>query len=52
MKSPSGFVAARTRAKKNRICSQPFAVMSELLRAQERVSEVDEQQGRGQQPYD
>ena len=40
MKTPSGFVTAKISARKTRICNQPLAVISELLRAQQRVEQV------------
>src|SRR5215217_5550410 len=49
---PDGFVTASTTARKSRICNQPLTVISELLRAQQRVGEVDEQQCRGRQAQD
>src|SRR5664280_1863967 len=40
MKTPIGLVTARISSRKTAICSQPFAVMPEFLRTQQRVDEV------------
>src|ERR1035438_7148948 len=44
MKTPSGLVTARTRRKKTAICSHPLAVISEFLRSQECVHQIDAHQ--------
>src|SRR5215469_950269 len=41
MKTPIGLVTTNTSTRKNRICSHPLIVMSELLRAQQCVDEVN-----------
>src|SRR5579862_3376360 len=41
MKIPSGLVTAKIRARKTKICSQPLMVISEFLRAQQRVEQVN-----------
>jgi hypothetical protein len=38
---PNGFVTASTASRKIAICSQPFAVISELLRPQQGVEQID-----------
>jgi hypothetical protein len=43
MKPPSTGVTRKMASRKNRICSQPFRVMSEFLRSQHRENEVAEQ---------
>src|SRR5215471_11415412 len=40
-KIPTGFVTKNTISRKNRIWNQPFAVISEFLRAQECVNKVN-----------
>src|SRR5579862_3682820 len=40
--TPTGFVTARMTSEKRRIWVHPFTVTSELLRAQQRVHEVDQ----------
>src|SRR4030095_671814 len=49
MNTPSGLVTAKTSRKKKRICNHPLVVISEFLRAQERVHEIDEQKRRNRQ---
>src|SRR5262249_19641561 len=44
MNSPAGLATASTAAKNKKICNQPFIVMSEFLRTQERVQQIDHQQ--------
>src|SRR5438105_3492963 len=46
MYEPSGLVSARTTTKKTPICAHPMAVMSEPLRPDQRVDEVDGEQDR------
>src|SRR5215471_8269093 len=41
MKIPKGLVTAKISARKTKICNQPLIVMSEFLRAQESVEEVN-----------
>ena len=41
MKTPIGLVTRKTSTRKNAICNHPLIVMSELLRTQERVHEID-----------
>src|ERR1700724_2028931 len=43
MNTPSGFVIARIRARYTRICAQPLVVISEFLRSQQRIQQVDHQ---------
>src|SRR5450432_642428 len=45
MNTPSGLVTARISARNTRICSQPLRVISEFLRAKQRVEQID--RGRG-----
>src|SRR5262245_25878590 len=49
MYAPSGGVTASTASRKRAICSQPFRVMSELLRFEQRNRQVDEESKRHQQ---
>jgi hypothetical protein len=44
MKIPSGLVIAKTTPNTRKICSQPFGVMSELLRFQQRYKQVPKQE--------
>src|SRR5581483_4481744 len=44
MKMPMGLVTARTSPKKTAICSHPFTVKSEFLRAKQRVQQVHHHQ--------
>src|SRR5277367_2120610 len=43
MNTPSGFVIARIRARNTMICIQPLLVISEFLRSQQCVQQVDHQ---------
>ena len=43
MNTPSGFVIARIRARNRPICIQPLAVISEFLRPEQRVQQIDHQ---------
>src|SRR5579875_1977405 len=52
MKMPMGLVSRRTKARKTAIWNHPFAVMSELLRAQQGVEEIDHHQGADSQKDD
>src|ERR1700741_1326131 len=55
MKAPRGFVTARIVTKKKRIWIHPLAVKAallELLRPQQRVAEIDEQQQREHEAHD
>src|SRR4030081_2150628 len=47
--SPSGLATAKMVALKKRICNHPLMVMSEFLRAEERVDEVDQHGDRDRQ---
>src|SRR5260370_1613384 len=49
IKTPIGFVIARMIKKKTRICNQPLMVISEFLRAQDRVGQIDKHQGTNHQ---
>src|ERR1700693_2630451 len=44
MKMPRGLVTARVTPSKRRICNQPFAVMSELLRFQQSDQQVSQEE--------
>src|SRR5882724_610700 len=44
MKTPMGFATSTMMAKNRRICSQPLGVMSEFLRTQQRVDQVEHQE--------
>jgi hypothetical protein len=44
IKTPRGLVSAKTTNRKNPICSQPFAVMSELLGLEQSRKQVAQQQ--------
>src|SRR5258708_737100 len=44
MKTPSGLVTAKINARNTRICSHPFKVISEFLRTQQRVEQIDSYQ--------
>src|SRR5208282_4484076 len=43
MNTPSGLVIARIRARNTPICIQPLVVISEFLRSQQRIEQVDHQ---------
>ena len=43
-KMPTGFVTKNTHARNRKIWNQPFAVISEFLRAQERVDQINRRQ--------
>src|SRR5262245_32306199 len=43
MKIPMGLVTSRITTKYKRICSQPFSVISKLLRTQQGVDQIDHQ---------
>src|ERR1039458_2486779 len=43
MYTPSGLVIARIRARNTKICIQPLVVISEFLRSQQRIEQVDHQ---------
>src|ERR1700745_4174408 len=44
MKTPIGLVTKKTSPRKIRICSHPLIVMSELLRPQQRIDEINSRQ--------
>src|ERR1035437_8308338 len=41
MKTPRGLVTAKISPRNTRICSQPLRVISEFLRTQQRVEQID-----------
>jgi len=43
MNTPRGLVIARIRARNTKICIQPLVVISEFLRSQQGVEQVDHQ---------
>jgi hypothetical protein len=43
MYTPSGLVIARITARNTKICIQPLVVISEFLRSQQRIKQVDHQ---------
>src|ERR1035438_6406874 len=45
MKTPRGLVTAKISARKTKICSQPLIVISEFLRPQQGVEQVDDGDG-------
>src|SRR5713226_6254655 len=45
MKTPRGLVSARITARNTKICIQPVVVISEFLRAQQGIKQVDHQPG-------
>src|SRR5712692_1835561 len=45
MNTPSGLVIARIRARNTAICIQPLVVISEVLRPQQGIHQVDHQSG-------
>src|ERR1035437_9629607 len=45
MNTPSGLVIARSTARNTTICIQPLVVISEFLRSQQRIQQVDHQTG-------
>src|SRR5580658_145857 len=45
MNTPSGLVIARITARNTRICNQPLVVISEFLRSQQGIQQVDHQTG-------
>ena len=52
MNTPSGLVIARIKARNTKICIQPLLVISEFLRSQKRIQQVDHQTGAHQQHND
>jgi len=52
MYTPSGLVIARIRARNTKICIQPLVVISEFLRPQQGIQQVDHQTGADNQHDD
>jgi hypothetical protein len=52
MNTPSGLVTANISPKNRRIWNHPFAVISKLLRSQQRIHEIGHHPGRDQQHDD